>query len=77
MKNDLKQGNKRDTMHVHYPEETYSEVYGKFIDKEVRECLKKLKRKTEAGINAIQTLHLRKVPQSLRIIGGDGEFLKN
>ena len=58
----LEEGNQVDLTEIEYPEDTYSDLYGKFMEDEVRECIKELKRNTAAGVDKITTPDIKKVP---------------
>ena len=58
----LEEGNQIDLTDVEFPEDTHSDLYGKFTDNEVRECIRELRRHTAAGIDGITTPDIRNVP---------------
>ena len=60
----LEEGNTTDLTIIDYPDIQHSTTYGKFMNDEVRSCLKELKRNTAAGIDRIKTPGIRKLPVS-------------
>ena len=58
----LEEGNQIDLTDVEFPEDTHSDLYGKFTDNEVRECIRELRRHTAAGIDGTTTPDIRNVP---------------
>ena len=60
--NRLEEVNKVDLTEVEFPEDTHSDLYGKFTEKEVRECIRDLRRHTAAGPDGITTPDIRNVP---------------
>ena len=57
----LEQGNQKDETIVNFPDENFSDLYGKFTEEEVKDSPKDLKRNTAAGTDGITT-DLKKVP---------------
>ena len=58
----LEEVNKIDLTEVEFPEDTHSDLCGKFTEKEVRECIRDLRRHTAAGPDGITTPDIRNVP---------------